>query len=152
MSKRPHLSPCLSALAAMVGAALLLGACADGGGLFAVAGGGGEDQAAAGAAEESRQASLPPPPPPIDTPKALIGRESGEVAKLLGKPFLARRDGGAEIWQYRGKACILDVFLYKSQLGRLVEHAELRRRNEGEMSDRDCLADVLAGSKGGDTS
>ena len=164
MSKRPHLSPHLSSLAAMVGVALLLGACAEGGGLFAGLGGG-EGQAAGGTANgdegkaagesakagESQQASLPPPPP-IDTPKALIGRESEEVTKLLGKPAFARRDGGAEIWQYRGKACILDVFLYKGQLGRLVEHAELRRRDEGEISDRDCLADVLAGAEGGDAS
>ncbi len=146
---RPHLSCKLKPLAAMAGLALLLGACAEGGGLFAGLGGGQEQVAGEPAKTgESQQASLPPAPP-IDTPKALIGRESAEVAKLLGKPAFARRDGGAEIWQYRGKACILDVFLYKGQLGRLVEHAELRRRGEGEISDRDCLADVLAGATGG---
>ncbi len=135
----------------MAGVALLLGACAEGGGLFAgKPANDGEAQAAAEAAKasQSEQASLPPALP-IEAPNELIGRESREVTKLLGEPAFARRDGGAEVWQYRGKACILDVFLYKGQLGRLVEHAELRRRDKGEISDRDCLADVLTGAKGG---
>lgn len=151
MSNRRRVFSHLYPFAAIAGVALLLGACVEGGGLFAGLGGG-QDQAAGepAKASESQQANLPPPsPPPIDTPKALIGRESAEVTRLLGKPAFARRDGGAEIWQYRGKACILDVFLYKGQLGRLVEHAELRRRTEDVISDHDCLADVLASAKGG---
>lgn len=154
MISRRRVFPQRYPFAAIAGMALLLGACAEGGGLLARLGMG-QDQAAGAAAkvEENQQAGLTPPtpapaPPPIATPGELIGRESAEVAKLLGKPTFARRDGGAEIWQYRGKACILDLFLYKGQLGRLVEHAELRRRNEGKISDRDCLADVLAGAKG----
>ncbi len=156
MISRRRVFPQRYPFAAIAGMALLLGACAESGGLLAGLGLG-QDQAAGAAVkvEENQQASLTPPtpspaPPPIVTPGELIGRESAEVAKLLGKPTFARRDGGAEIWQYRGKACILDVFLYKGQFGRLVEHAELRRRDEGEISDRDCLADVLTGAKGGD--
>lgn len=156
-----------SRLALAAAAALLLSACTQDGGFLAGLGvglgaGGGEkpaaeapaegsadgkaaDESAAGAPApaEAQEATLPPPPP-IAAPAELIGRESAEVAALLGAPSFERRDGPAEIWQYRGAACILDVFLYKEQLGRLVRHAELRRRNGNEISDLDCLTDLFA--------
>ena len=143
------------ARAAGVSALLLLAAaCAENGGFLQGFGGadasadGGADGGAAPSGEaEAETASRAPLP--IQGPGELIGRESAEVAELLGRPDFTRSDGPAEVWQYRGERCVLDVFLYKNDLGRLVEHAELRRRGAGVISDRDCVADVLAAARTG---
>ncbi len=147
------------ARAAGLSALLLLAtACAENGGFpwgsggvdasaDAGADGGADGGAAPGGEAEAETASRAPLP--IQGPGELIGRESAEVAELLGRPDFTRSDGPAEVWQYRGERCVLDIFLYKNDLGRLVEHAELRRRGTGVISDRDCVADVLAAARTG---
>ncbi len=147
------------ARAAGVSALLLLaGACAGNGGFLRGFGGadaGAESGADGGTAPggeaetqtEAETASRAPLP--IQGPGELIGRESAEVTALLGRPDFSRSDGPAEVWQYRGERCVLDVFLYKNDLGRLVEHAELRRRGTGVISDGDCVADALAAARPG---
>lgn len=144
-----------SARAAGVSALLLLtGACAENGGFLRGFGGadtgveaGADGSAAPGGEAEAETASRAPLP--IQGPGELIGRESAEVTALLGQPDFSRSDGPAEVWQYRGERCVLDVFLYKNDLGRLVEHAELRRRGAGVISDSDCVADALAAALAG---
>ena len=42
-----------------------------------------------------------------------------------------RRDGSAQIWQYRATNCILDLFLYQAGSETKVKHAELRSRVPG---------------------
>lgn len=58
----------------------------------------------------------------------LVGLRAPQLAALLGRPDLRRRDGHAEIWQYRAGACVLDVFLYDENGGPRVAHAETRSR------------------------
>ncbi|MDJ0684138.1 MAG: hypothetical protein QNJ84_05535 [Alphaproteobacteria bacterium] len=73
-----------------------------------------------GPSEQARMAARPAPPPepePVnDDPDQFLGQSGVAVAQLLGAPDLIRRDGAAEVWQYRGAAggrsCALDVFLY----------------------------------------
>lgn len=58
----------------------------------------------------------PKPEPVNDDPDQFLGQSGVAVAQLLGPPVLIRRDGPAEVWQYRGsiggRTCALDVFLY----------------------------------------
>lgn len=53
------------------------------------------------------------------------------VLPILGAPDFVRRDGNAQIWQYRATNCVLDLFLYKSGSETAVKHAELRSRVPG---------------------
>lgn len=49
---------------------------------------------------------------PVPAPDRLLGAPAERVLAALGKPELQRRERPAEIWQYRGRGCVLDVFLY----------------------------------------
>ena len=62
--------------------------------------------------------------------------------KKLGEPALIRRDGDAEIWQYREDSCVLDLFLYGQD--KTVEHVDLRNRGGGDGSSvSDCFTEML---------
>lgn len=81
-------------------------------------------------------------PPIDDDPQQLMGLDRDALNEKLGEPALIRRDGDAEVWQYRGDRCVLDLFLY----GRVkkVEHIDLRNRGDGDESEvRDCFVDML---------
>jgi hypothetical protein len=77
-------------------------------------------------------------------PEALIGREAGEIRRALGPPQLVRRDAPAEIWQYRGESCVLDLFLYEEARTLRVAYLEARDEEAQAVSARSCLASVLA--------
>jgi hypothetical protein len=103
--------------------------------------------AATAPAAPARTAALPPGVRlPIESPKALIGKGDAEVSSLLGKPAFTRTDGPAQVWQYTGPSCALDVFMYQSAGAYKVEYTELRRLGAvGAVDDPTCLADALAG-------
>lgn len=82
-----------------------------------------------------------------ESPKAarLVGKSGTEVEQLFGRPHFLRADKGAEIRQYRARACVLDVFLYqdtKSGMQR-VEHAAVRSRDGVLPDEPACLRTLL---------
>ncbi|MBK1665499.1 hypothetical protein CKO38_17165 [Rhodospirillum rubrum] len=82
------------------------------------------------------------PPLTVDSPSALIGRDERGLRGVLGEPALLRRDGSAQVWQYRGRGCVLDFVLYEDG-GRLgVAYAEARGRGGGAADPKACLRDV----------
>lgn len=102
--------------------------------------------------DESTSPGNPPAPyngmatlPPVDDdPQQLMGLDRDAVNGMLGEPALVRRDGDAEVWQYRADRCVLDLFLYG--LDKKVEHVDLRDRGDGGVggsSVRDCFAGML---------
>ena len=60
-----------------------------------------------------------------------VGYSPERVLPVLGAPDFVRRDGTAQIWQYRATNCVLDLFLYKAGSTTEVRHAELRSRVPG---------------------
>jgi hypothetical protein len=81
-------------------------------------------------------------PPINDDPQQLMGLDRDELNERLGEPSLIRRDGDAEVWQYRGDRCVLDLFLYGA--AKEVEHIDLRNRGEGDEAEvRDCFVGML---------
>jgi hypothetical protein len=62
------------------------------------------------------------------------------VLPILGAPDFVRRDGNAQIWQYRATDCVLDLFLYKTNGETTVKHAELRPRVAGAESLDACYS------------
>jgi len=78
-------------------------------------------------------------------PESLKGISANGVVGTIGKPEFIRKDQPAEIWQYRGTACTLDIFLYQSVTGApyKVEYIETRAQTNGPTSNKDCLASIL---------
>jgi hypothetical protein len=84
------------------------------------------------------------PPVEIPTPKQLIGLNRDEVQSLLGFPWLLKREGTAELWQYRVTSCVLDLLLLgPDQDGLKVSHVELRSRRENKPPTAACYRDIL---------
>lgn len=80
--------------------------------------------------------------PVNDDPDQLLGMTPDSVDTLLGAPALVRRDGDAEVWQYRSDICVLDLFFYGSV--KQVEHVDLRDRGDGSpVAVRACFARML---------
>ena len=73
----------------------------------------------------------PPPPPELD-PASLVGTARAGLASTLGEPVLRRREGIAEVWQYRMPNCIVDFVLAD---GETVTALQYRHRRRGEVVD-----------------
>lgn len=82
-----------------------------------------------------------------DDPEQLIKMTRDDLNGLLGQPDLVRRESPAEIWQYRGKDCVLDVFLYnednKPDSPFKVVYSEARDLDAQNSDQRRCLNELL---------
>lgn len=81
--------------------------------------------------------------PVDDDPEQFLGLDTLRIDQRLGAPDLIRRDGRAEVRQFRGQACILDLFLYPATDGLAVKHVELRGPSLDNSGRRACLADLI---------
>lgn len=94
-----------------------------------------------------------PPPAPVAAAPPVASHPVLEVAQLgslktmssqalvarLGEPDFTRHDPPAEIWQYRGSTCVLDVFLYPEDDGQMkVAHAATRDRDRLQAPENAC--------------
>ena len=77
-------------------------------------------------------------------PAILMGRSPQEVAARLGEPELKRREPPAEIWQYRTRDCVLDVYLFAESGALRVVHTEARRRSDGQAAAGGCQGALAA--------
>lgn len=78
-----------------------------------------------------------------DDPKQLYGLNYRRVNELLGSASFVRRDGPAEVWQYRAKACVLDVYLYKDAGALTVAHVDIRKRKKATEPPRQCFHKLI---------
>lgn len=83
-----------------------------------------------------------------DNPLQFMGLGDAAISAALGDPDLTRRDGPAEVRQFRGDACVLDLFLYPATptvtVGPLaVRHVELRGPNLTPAARRACMVDMI---------
>ncbi len=74
-------------------------------------------------------------------PAGLTGLTAAQLRTALGAPGFTRRDAPAEIWQYRGRDCTLDLFLYDGGAGQTVAHYAVR--SPGALPAKDCLAELV---------
>lgn len=91
-------------------------------------------------------ARIPPEPERVyPDPAVLAGAGVADVINLLGEPGFIRRDHPAEIWQYRGQSCTLDIFLYQAITGipHKVDYIEARPKSGEPTSNKDCLVSIL---------
>jgi hypothetical protein len=116
-------------------------------GRFLFAGGGLALLAACSAAPTPSSSPLAAAPGParaapvairIPAPRSLTGLSAAQVVALLGKPDFRRAEPPAELWQYRGADCVLDLFFYEGAGGARVLHSETRDRSLLGAGGGDC--------------
>jgi hypothetical protein len=77
----------------------------------------------------------------------LVGLGPDELQHLFGHPQMVRDETGAEIWQYRAQACVLDLYLYpqESQGTALrVTYLEARDRSAASLATDPCVTALMA--------
>ena len=82
----------------------------------------------------------------------LKGLNPVQVKAILGTPGFLRRDNPAEIWQYRGQGCTLDVFFYDGTGGKSVQFYSVRGAEPA--AEKTCIDDLarrVAGAPGSET-
>jgi hypothetical protein len=91
----------------------------------------------------------PPSPPPqgaaLGDPAGMIGADAPALQRLFGPPGLVRRDAPAELWQYRARDCVVDLFLYQEKDGLRLLYVEARTGAAQITAPRPCLEALLAG-------
>jgi hypothetical protein len=80
---------------------------------------------------------------PLGDPGGFRGLPAKEVLARLGDPSYRRHESPAEIWQYYGPGCILDLFFYDEQGTTRVTYIELRNQLPGQSSVDKCLSQLL---------
>lgn len=80
----------------------------------------------------------------VTEPARLKGLNPVQVREVLGSPGFTRRDAPAEIWQYRARACTLDLFLYDDGGVQAVAHYAMRGQ---VVNERDCFAELTSKTK-----
>ena len=84
----------------------------------------------------------PAPEPEIDDdPAQLMGLAGRALTELLCDPGFRREDADAQVWQYRGRDCVLDVYLYRD--GEATPHRVTYYEFRGDGGGRPCLRDLL---------
>ena len=73
-------------------------------------------------------------------PDEFVGYSPERVLPILGAPDFVRRDGTAQVWQYRAENCVLDLFLYGAAGESRVKHVELRERVPGAEPVEECFS------------
>ena len=80
---------------------------------------------------------------PDEDPERLIGLGTQGLYALLGEPKLIRREDPAQVWQYRGIACVFDVVLYRGDRGEQVTYIEARDDEGNKTASRACYNELL---------
>lgn len=83
------------------------------------------------------------PPSTID-PARIVGLDRATLERLLGEPLLVRREAPAEVWQYRGADCVLDLFLYEEAGGPRVLYIEARTEAAEPAPAERCIGSIAA--------
>ncbi len=91
----------------------------------------------------------------------LAGMSPDDVLMILNEPGLRRTEGAVQVWQYRAKACVLDVYIGQDDAPGVesVVHYELRSRiraawdrpydaPEPTLDEARCFASVYAAAQG----
>ena len=102
-----------------------------------------EPETAAPVAPTAKAPVTEPAPEPVidDDPEQLMGLAGGALKELLGDPGFRREDADAQVWQYRGVDCVLDVYLYRD--GEATPHRVTYYEFRGDGGGRPCLRDLL---------
>lgn len=94
-----------------------------------------------------------PAAPRLPDPAKLKGFEPAAMQALLGVPDLLRWENHAQVYQYRGSECVLDIIFYESPSGGPFQAVHLSARGPGgqDTEVKACLVDLLPAESWPDT-
>jgi hypothetical protein len=75
-------------------------------------------------------------------PGDVLGLDETALKHWFGAPSFIRRDYPAEVWQYRAKACVLELYLYPADDHMAVTHAEAQSAESANAALGPCLASL----------
>lgn len=103
--------------------------------------------------KEFTQSPELPAAPRLPDPAKLKGFEPAAMQALLGVPDLLRWESHAQVYQYRGAKCVLDIIFYESPSGGPFKAAHLSARGPGgqDTEVKACLVDLLPAESWPDT-
>jgi hypothetical protein len=78
------------------------------------------------------------------TAASLVGLSASELSAALGPPRWRRAERPAQVWQYQGATCVLDVYLYEEQGAPRVVFAEARDESALPVTLAACLQRIEA--------
>ncbi len=134
--------------AALIFALALLGACATAGQDSTAGDGANGQSGTAGAGEASDPKDKKAARVVLYDPEEFIGYGPQRLLPIMGAPDFVRRDGPAQIWQYRAENCVLDLFLYGKNDDSQVRHVELRERVPGVEPVEECFSRLRTAREG----
>ena len=76
-------------------------------------------------------------------PDSLIGLAPQQIGETLGVPELQRREPPAEVWQYRTRTCVFDLYIYEEDGARQAVHYTARSRTNGAVDAAQCLGSIV---------
>jgi hypothetical protein len=92
-------------------------------------------------APQQTQSGPPPAPAQPQARGGLIGLSASELVGHLGNPALQIREGSSVKLQFRGRACVLDAYLYPVANGGLhVTHIDTRAPSGIDFDQAACIA------------
>ena len=97
-------------------------------------------------AETEPAESLPEETPaPLPDADLLLGLEPRRIQDVLGTPSLVRREGAAQVMQFKDGNCVLDVIFYEEAPGGAfrAEHLASRLTDGTPHEPQECLAAIL---------
>jgi hypothetical protein len=93
----------------------------------------------------TRPQQPPPQAPQPTTPQGgvrrLEGLDTADLVARFGRPALQVREGTSLKLQFRGRACVLDAYLYPNQTGVLrVTHVDTRSVSGSDTDQASCIS------------
>jgi len=73
----------------------------------------------------------------------LVGIDAEALQRQFGKPGLIWREEPAQVWQYRGPACVLNVYLYRDSGRLVVSDAEAHSKDNKDDPLPPCVASLV---------
>ena len=98
----------------------------------------------AGSGAGLRSASLGPA---TAGPTKLNALRGTQIVAMLGEPGFKRQENPAQIWRYRGEACVLELMLYRFDAGLQVRHVEARDDKFRAVAQNECIDAIAAGRR-----
>ena len=132
------MSPIRSVLTLLAAAPLLSACVSTGGGPIIV-----PDGAASRPAPSAQSTRVPPQVMGRAGLEGVIGAGEAQLRRQFGNPQLDVREGDARKLQFRGEACVLDIYLYPLRPGAepTATYVDARRSSDGLDVDRaSCVA------------
>jgi hypothetical protein len=94
--------------------------------------------------------AMRPRPVTLHDEAAMRALDPAAIKQLIGPPTFVRQDGGATVWQYSARGCVMDLFWYRSDAGPTLLHVEARNIHSPRSTETQACLDELWKERAGE--